>query len=182
MVSTIEPRKNHDYLLDAFDRVWSKDIRVPLVIVGKVGWMCEPIVKRIETHCQWQKQLFMFNDLNDAELSYCYKVSKALVFPSQYEGFGLPIVEALNENLIVLASDIPVHREVGGEYCRYFDLSSPESLANLILDYEKNGYLPPARPPDSFTWLDWKESCLELIRKAFELAESSRETVGQVTA
>jgi alpha-1,2-rhamnosyltransferase len=174
-VCTIEPRKNHEYLLDAFDKVWSKGIRAPLVIVGKIGWLCDHIIERIRTHPQWQKLLFMFNDLNDAELSYCYKVSKALVFPSKYEGFGLPIVEALRENLIVLASDIPVHREVGGEYCRYFNLSSPQSLAKLILNYERNGHLPPAKPPDSFSWPDWKQSCRELIQKASDLAELSHE-------
>ncbi len=178
-VCTIEPRKNHEYLLDAFNRVWSEGVRAPLVIVGKIGWLCDHIIERIRTHPQWQNLLFMFNDLNDAELSYCYKISKALVFPSKYEGFGLPIVEAFREKLMVFASDIPVHREVGSEYCRYFDLNSPRSLAKLIVNYEKNGYLPPAKSLDSFNWPDWKQSCRELIQKALDLAELSRESVGQ---
>jgi glycosyltransferase involved in cell wall biosynthesis len=172
MVSTIEPRKNHEFVLDAFDRVWREGIDVRLMIVGKIGWLCSGILKRIRKHARRQKQLFMFNDLNDAELSYCYEKARALVFASKYEGFGLPIIEALHKGLVVMASDIPVHREVGRDYCRYFGLDSPLSLAKMIIDCETGGTSPPTKTPGDFTWPNWRQSCRELVTHVASISET----------
>jgi len=169
-VATLEPRKNHRYLLDAFDKVWSQGVQAPLCLVGRPGWQCHDIERRIHQHPLLDKRLFLFSDLNDEELLFCYDRAKALIFPSFYEGFGLPIVEALSRGCRVLASDIPIHREVGGEYCVYFDLGSPDRLADLIVGYEKTGRLPPVKPLDGYRWQDWSESCAQLIRVLMEMA------------
>jgi len=68
MVSTIEPRKNHVYLLNAFDRLWEEGNDVALCFVGKVGWKCEKLIDRVKQHPQLNRCLFMFNDLSDREL------------------------------------------------------------------------------------------------------------------
>lgn len=177
VVSTIEPRKNHGYLLDAFELVWAAGIEANLCIIGKVGWLCEGIVGRIRTHPLWQKSLFMLNDVNDRELQFIYSHAKILICPSMYEGFGLPIVEALNRKLLVMASDIPAHREVGGNYCLYFDLESPENLAKLVLNLESEDLLPSHTSSEDFHWLTWEESCAELFEKIIVLTNEEVEAV-----
>lgn len=87
-VGTIEPRKNHWYLLDAFDLAWSRSAAVTLCIVGKKGWKCDHVLERIERHPQRGRRLFMFNDLSDGELKYCYRKACAAILPSLAEGFG----------------------------------------------------------------------------------------------
>jgi len=169
IVSTIEPRKNHSYLLDAFEKIWNSNIKINLLIIGKIGWMVDGLIKRIQDHEQFNKQLFMINNMSDAELLYCYKNAKALITPSVTEGFGLPIIEALSQKTPVLASDIPVFHEVGGGFCTYFDLSDPTNLTQIIINWEMNGQKPVSRDINEFTWPTWEESAKEFIEKVIAL-------------
>jgi O-antigen biosynthesis alpha-1,2-rhamnosyltransferase len=164
-VGTIEPRKNHQYLLDVFDLVWSQSPDFTLCIIGKIGWLSEEVIRRIKQHTLFNRKLFMFHNVSDNELGYCYQRSKALIFSSLAEGFGLPIVEALGYGLPVLASDIPVHREVGKDFCTYFDISNPASLAKILMDIEKTKEMPKARNNNAYKLLSWKDSCRDLLTK-----------------
>ncbi|MHB8863542.1 MAG: glycosyltransferase family 4 protein [Pirellulaceae bacterium] len=170
-VGTIEPRKNHTLLLDAFDQVWTRYPDATLCIVGRIGWLREDVVGRIVAHPQYNRSLFMFNDLSDAELAYSYQHAKGLLFPSHAEGFGLPVVEALQHGLPVLLSDIPIHREVGREFCTYFDHHSPDVLARLICDVEATGHFPEVRPPDDFALPSWAESTREFLGKCLRACQ-----------
>jgi len=178
MVSTLEPRKNHTYLLDAFDRVWKEFPKSKLCLVGKIGWQCDRVLSRIREHPQFGRSLMMFHDLNDADLQFCYRNAKAFVFPSIVEGFGLPIVEALNHGLRVLAGDTPIHREVGREHCRYFDLDDANSLVRILLEMERT-----ARQTDvqrnPYCAVTWEESCRELLGKCLEMAAIRRAARGR---
>jgi alpha-1,2-rhamnosyltransferase len=169
-VATIEPRKNHRYLLDAFDLAWTHGADAKLCVVGREGWKCAHVLKRIQKHPELGRRLFIFNDLSDGELKYCYGNAAAVILPSIAEGFGLPVVEALSLGCRAWLSDIPVFREVGRDYCLYFDLGSPQSLADLIMRDERGLLEGPARPPAEFLWPDWQESCRELLEKIRELA------------
>jgi alpha-1,2-rhamnosyltransferase len=171
-VGTLEPRKNHGYILDAFDRLWSRGGNASLCIVGRKGWKCEEVLSRLEKHPEAGKRLFAFHDLEDEELLYCYDRARALLIASKNEGFGLPIIEALMRGLRVLASDIPVFREVGSDFCTYFDLSSPESLSKLI-EREGQGALPEPRPVSEFGWVTWKQSAEDLLEKIRRLNSSN---------
>ena len=168
-VGTIEPRKNHWYLLDAFDLAWTQGADVRLCILGKKGWKCDHVLERIKRHRQLGRRLFMFNDLSDGELKHCYGKARAVILPSLAEGFGLPVVEALSLGCRVWASDIPVLREVGGGYCLYFDLGSPQSLTELIIKDERGELEEPSRSLAEFCWPDWQESCRELLQKISEM-------------
>jgi alpha-1,2-rhamnosyltransferase len=163
-VGTLEPRKNHAYLLQVFQKLWDAGNNSALLIVGRVGWMCEELLESIQRHPRFGQQLFFMDDVNDAELGYCYAHARALLFSSLVEGFGLPIIEALRRGLPVFASDIPVFREVGGEYLVYFDPVAPVSLVNLLREYEASG-IYPARPPADFRWPDWSQSTTELLNQ-----------------
>ncbi|MCM1495715.1 MAG: glycosyltransferase family 4 protein [Bacteroides sp.] len=131
MVGTIEPRKNHALLLDAFDnQLFAQGMN--LVFVGRTGWNVEALQNRIEKHPKLGKQFFHLKGMNDAAIDYLYRNAYCVAFPTFNEGFGLPIIEAFQRGTPVLASDIPILREVGGSYCAYFDCNSWKSFAETV--------------------------------------------------
>jgi alpha-1,2-rhamnosyltransferase len=169
IVSTVEPRKNHNYLLDAFDILWQKGVDVNLCIIGRVGWRVEETMERIHKSPEYNQRLIHFSDLNDDELLYCYKHAKMLLFPSIVEGFGLPIVESLSNNLPVLASDTPIHREVGGDSIGYFNLADPNDLAQEIIEIESIGIPKNLQVDPDYHWQDWRESSRYLLERIIEI-------------
>jgi alpha-1,2-rhamnosyltransferase len=170
VVGTIEPRKNHSYLLDAFELAWRRHPRIRLCLAGAIGWNCDSVVERIRRHPRFGRSLFLFDDLSDAELQYAYRHAQALIMPSIAEGFGLPIVEALHLGLPVLASDTPIHREVGRDFCRYFELSDASSLAATVEGLEQCRDLAATRAPSPFRPTTWAESFRDLVERTLELA------------
>lgn len=171
MVGTIEPRKNHSFVLDAFEYLWENGSTACLCIVGREGWMCDDFLGRVARSAFLGTQLHYFSDLNDNELEYCYGGSKALIIASIVEGFGLPLVEAMYHGKPVFASDIPVFREVGEDYPIYFDLADSKTLADRILDYENNLLERQFRPKE---WLSWDDSIRDLLFKVTEMARNER--------
>lgn len=171
VVATIEPRKNHVLVLDAFERLWDAGLEVPLFFVGRPGWKVDALLKRLADHPLAGRLLFYWKDLSDAELDYCYQAARMLIFPSRVEGFGLPIVESLNRGLPVLASDIPIHREVGGKNIGYFDLDQPEHLAKLVTEVEQEGVPAEWQVPQDFCWLSWQESSVQLLEAVQRLTD-----------
>ena len=165
MVSTIEPRKNHAYLLDAFERAWASGSNARLCIVGKIGWKCEALIERIRHHPELDRRLFMYNSLSDKSLEYAYSHATALVFPSHVEGFGLPLVEAMQRGLPAMGSDIPVFREIGGDYMAYFDLANPQSLTDLVTGMERCGVFPAPLSLEHWRWLSWREASAQLVER-----------------
>ena len=115
-VGTVEPRKGYDYIIDAFEELWDGGFDGFLVIVGKIGWDVEDVLKKIENSAYSGKKLFVFNDLNDGELEFLYNNADAAICASKREGFSLPLVEAAFYGVEALASDIPVFREIGEKY------------------------------------------------------------------
>lgn len=173
-VSTIEPRKNHDYAISAFESLWKEhDFPGKFFIIGKIGWLCEKTIKRILNHPEYKKRLFMMNDINDTELAYAYTHAAGSIFTSFAEGFGLPIIESISFGLPVFASDIPVHREIGGDMINYCDLAHPEDLARQLQAFI-------ARPiclvvPASYKQIySWETSCIGLLERIQTLAAASK--------
>ena len=175
MVGMISPRKNHALAVDAFDGLWSAGVDVRLVIAGNYGWDCADLMDRIRRHPEFGRRLFWFKDVSDSELDYCYCHAAGLITASFAEGFNLPIVEALSKGCPVLASDLPVHREVGGAYAAYFHSGDAAALAHLITEHRQSGTLSGVASPAGFHWPDWTESCRELLGVVLELA-SDRDT------
>lgn len=165
MVSTIEPRKNHAYLLEAFELAWATGSKARLCIVGKIGWKCDALIERIRQHPELNRRLFMYNSLSDKSLEHAYSHATALVFPSHVEGFGLPLVEAMQRKLPAMASDIPVFREIGGDYMAYFDLANPQSLSDLVTGMERSGEFPAALGLEQWRWLSWREASAQLVER-----------------
>ena len=140
-VGTIEPRKGYDYTIEAFEKMWESGYGGILVIAGKIGWKTEKLLKKISSSPYLNKKLFMFNDLNDGELCYMYEAADALVSASFREGYGLPLAEAINYRLPVLASDIPVFREIGSSMGIGKSAESGKSNGIIYFNPDKNGLI-----------------------------------------
>lgn len=162
-VGTISPRKNYSFLLDAFETLWKTFPDIRLAIIGKYGWQAEEIRSRLVNHRERYPNLLWFDDLNDTELEFTYSNARALVFPSLAEGFGLPIVEALSCGCPVLASDIEVFREIGGNYCAYFSLDNPSELVRLLQQIANSGSIVGVTALSEFTWPTWQDCASEVL-------------------
>jgi glycosyltransferase involved in cell wall biosynthesis len=163
VVGTIEPRKNHKVILDAFEQHWAAGGQSRLCVVGRIGWMCDDIVSRLKSDPENERRLFWFNNAGDDELEFAYQNADALVFASFIEGFGLPLVEGLQRGLPAIASDIPVFREVAGDFAEYFDPNSASDLCAIIDQFSTTKKLPNARPVTEWKWITWKESAQQLF-------------------
>ncbi len=133
MVGTIEPRKNHAVVLRAFEKeLFNKGIG--LVFAGRKGWNSDSFIEYIERLNKKEKLFAYFEGMNNASIDYLYHNSSIIAFPSYAEGYGLPIVEALQRGVPVIAANIEVSREVGKEYCHYADLEDEDEWIREI-DY-----------------------------------------------
>ncbi|WP_412851515.1 glycosyltransferase family 4 protein [Ectothiorhodospira shaposhnikovii] len=166
MVGTLEPRKGHADTLDLFDRLWQQGQDVNLVLVGKMGWKVEHLAERIKTHPEYNQRLFWLAAISDEYLQQVYDACACLIAASYGEGFGLPLIEAAQQGLPILARDIPVFREVAGEYATYLprDMNSGQSDAVLkqwLMDYSRGQVRSSAGMP----WLRWRESSQLMLNK-----------------
>lgn len=163
MVGTIEPRKGYAQTLSAFETLWKHDYDINLVIVGKQGWLVEQLVEKINAHPELGKRLFWLNGISDEYLEKIYTICDCLIVASEGEGFGLPLIEAAQHKLPIIARDIPVFREVAGEYGFYFDGLKEVELADAIscwLDLKRQNKHPRS---DDMPWLTWKQSTQQLL-------------------
>jgi len=163
MVGTIEPRKGHQQVIAAFDALWQEGKAVTLVIVGKAGWMVDDIINTLSAHPEKQLRLFWLEHTSDEFLSKLYKASNCLIAASEGEGFGLPLIEAAQYGLPIIARDTPVFREVAGEFAHYFDDQEGSDLAlsiNHWLTLNEQGEVISSQ---GMPWLTWRQSTKELV-------------------
>jgi len=164
-VGTIEQRKNQALLVEAFRRLSAVDPTARLLVLGMTGWKGQAVAAAMRRHPAWGTGILHIADASDAELLHAYHHARALVFPSLAEGYGLPIVEALAAGLPVFASDIPVHREVGGRHCTYFDPRCPDDLAARLGDFCRRGSHGGVRiQPDRLP--SWSEAAERIMATA----------------
>jgi len=163
MVGTIEPRKGYNQVLDAFEYLWDTDGDVNLVIVGKVGWMVDTLVRRLRNHAELGKRLFWLDGISDDHLEMIYAESSCLIAASYGEGFGLPLIEAAQNKMPIICRDIKVFREVAGKHAFYFEANEGKELAESIINWlemYKGGRHPKS---DHMPWLTWKQSSQKLL-------------------
>ena len=132
VVGTLEPRKGHKDIIDAFEEAWKKGSDEKLLIIGKIGWKIDKTLKKIYKSKFYNTKLFFLEFVSDPELNFLYKNSKSLIIGSYGEGLGLPILEANACDLPIICRDIAVFKELAGNQAFYFKNSS--ELANIILD------------------------------------------------
>jgi glycosyltransferase involved in cell wall biosynthesis len=164
MVGTLEPRKGHEEVLDTFDQLWREGQDVNLVIVGKRGWLVDALVDRLKIHPELRSRLFWLEGISDQYLESVYVASDCLIAASYGEGFGLPLIEAAQHKLPIIARDISVFREVAGEYAYYFGQSKSNTLSRAVKDWlglRKSNKHPSS---EGLQWLSWSISARNLAR------------------
>jgi glycosyltransferase involved in cell wall biosynthesis len=131
-VGTLEPRKNIEGLLDALIHLaQQKSKTYPLVIAGPKGWLYENIEKKIKKY-QEISRVIITGYLQDPELVSLYQNAHLFIYPSFYEGFGFPVLEAMANSAPVICSNNSSLPEVGGKAVAYIDPKSPENIAENI--------------------------------------------------
>jgi len=127
-VSTIEPRKNLGVLLDAFERLRARGAYDgSLVVVGKIGWKAATIARRLRA-----PGVVHLDYLDPADLAAVYAGAELFVFPSIYEGFGFPLLEAMAHGVPSIAARSSSLPEIGGDAALYFDPHDARALEALM--------------------------------------------------
>ena len=162
MVGSFELRKNHSYVLDAFDAHWRRGGDAALVIIGRQAWKTEAFMERVTSHKQFDRRLFLVRDATDSELDYAYRSASALIIASEIEGFGLPIVEGFQRGLPVLCSDIVVFREIADGKATFFDLSHSSHLTETITEFCRLHDVEQRNVRAPQSWITWRESTDQL--------------------
>ncbi len=128
-VGTVQPRKNYVRLVEALHRLDRPDLR--LVIVGGKGWLDDPLYRRIEA-LKMEKQVRLLGFVRDEDLPTLYSTAEVFAFPSLYEGFGLPLLEAMACGVPVVASRTSSLPEVVGEAGLLVDPHDVDGLADAL--------------------------------------------------
>jgi glycosyltransferase involved in cell wall biosynthesis len=162
-VGTLEPRKGHWQMLEAFEMLWKKGVEINLVFVGKEGWNIAILKERILNNTYLGERLFWLVGISDEYLEKVYQVSSCLLSPSQGEGFGLPIVEGAQKGLPMIVRDIPVFREVAGTYATYFSGLNGGDLAATIEKWVGDHSRGKVIKSDGMPWLTWSQSTKNLL-------------------
>jgi len=173
-VGTIEPRKNLSFLLKAFSKLQNDYPDLKFVLVGAKGWLTKEFDKTLSRLALEEKVCFPGFVL-DKDLPMIYKGAKLFVFPSRYEGFGIPPLEAMGCGVPVLASNIPVMQEVLEDAAVLFDLDiSEEELALKIKEILSDNNLREnlirkgKEQAAKFTWKECAESTLKAYNSVVE--------------
>lgn len=133
-ISTILKRKNLANLLLAFDRVKDMDTTgLKLIVVGSRVWWKDELAKAYD-QMKHREDVIMPGHVAPEELSALLSAAEALVYPSYFEGFGIPILEAMYAETAVIASRTTSMPEVGGDAVRYINPADPEDIAHAIND------------------------------------------------
>lgn len=164
-VGSFEPKKNYGLVLDVFEALWAEGFTGRLVMVGRPTPECAALVERVRTHAQQGRQLLLLTDASDAEVDRLYAASRALLFPSLMEGFGLPLVEARARGCPVIASDLPVFREVADGGVFFFDRQSAAELRATVLDHAARDRRAAVGAQQPFLWEDSARQCLARIER-----------------
>jgi glycosyltransferase involved in cell wall biosynthesis len=160
-VGTLEPRKNLVRLIEGYgEAVRGLGAEVGLVLAGRKGWLYEPIfeaAERVMGEVRGARVIFV-DYIDDAELPLLYNMAEVFAYPSLYEGFGLPVAEAMKCGTPTLVSEDGALREVAGEATVRVEARSVESIAEglrrLLMDEELRARLSEEGPKQAagFTW------------------------------
>jgi len=167
-VSTIEPRKNLGVLLDAFENLKrSGKYDGSLVVVGRIGWKSEEFVPRLSA-----RDVHHLDYLAPAELQEVYRKAEVFVFPSIYEGFGFPLLEAMAHGVPTIAAESSSLPEIAGDASLYFDPRDAAQLESAITRVVENHELRHAlitrgrEQVAKFRWETAAERTVEVLQHA----------------
>lgn len=164
MVGTVEPRKGHRQVLEAFDQLWQGGAHVILLIAGKQGWDMVDLAQIIKGHAQYGRLLFWFDRIDDLSLQQAYECSTALIMASEGEGFGLPLIEAAHYQLPIIARDLQVFREIAADFASYFPANASAQMLQGHLQNWLEQHACQSHPQSiGMPYLSWGQSTAQLL-------------------
>lgn len=171
-VGTIEPRKNIETMVAAFNILAEKDQSARLVLAGGLGWRYEGILQAVES-APYKERIVMPGYLAVEEKYLLYREARAFLFPSHYEGFGLPILEAYRTGAQVITAKNSSLPEVGGEAAWFVeDENDAQALADIMAEVAAAPQEELTRRRDlgnahcnSFSWETCAKQTLEMLLK-----------------
>lgn len=150
-LGTIEPRKNMELLIDAYGELKdTNQIEKTLVIAGRKGWKVEKLLERLSEQSRNDIRLTGFVD--DQDLPDIYRLANCFVFPSVYEGFGIPPLEAISCGTQTIVSNIEVFKEVMEQATQYFKSNNKEDLKRALLSDKKISLNEMLNQSRKFKW------------------------------
>jgi glycosyltransferase involved in cell wall biosynthesis len=161
-VGTVEPRKGHAQTLAAFELLWKRGVDANVVIVGKQGWMVDKLAERMASHPEKGRRLFWLAGVSDEMLLKLYGGASALLAPSEGEGFGLPLIEAAQHDIPIIARSLPVFREVAREHAYYFEGMQAADLADALVKWLQLRAQGQAPASTGMPWLTWNQSARQV--------------------
>ncbi|MBI4097976.1 MAG: glycosyltransferase family 4 protein [Candidatus Levybacteria bacterium] len=174
-VGNIYPHKNAELLIKAFRILSKEDSKLRLVFVGKEDYFYAKLKKQLKGFEKNGSVIFL-NNVSDQKLASLYRSAICLVRPSLMEGFSLPPIEAAANGCLVLASDIPVHREVFGDSIVYFDqyslddiLSKMKKIMSLSEKDKKSLIEKQLNKIQSYSWNSTAQQTLKVYESSLGL-------------
>ena len=134
----IHPRKNLMNLLKAFSlfKKWQQS-NMKLLVAGRLAWQYGDVLKKLKSY-KYRDDVVMLDYVSDEQLAKITAAAYALVYPSFFEGFGLPIVEAMQCEVPVIAGNNSSMPEIGGKAILYADAADPDAIAKQMLNLYKD--------------------------------------------
>ena len=172
MVGTIATSKGHPIALAAFERLWTMGVEARLLMIGRPGWEVDTLIRQLNGHPELGSRLFLVHGASDEMVDQAFSRAHVGIIGSVVEGFGLPLVEALARDLPVIASDIPIFREIAGDAVLRYEQSDPAALADAVrrMLADREAYAKRAR---AFEWLDWDGARDAFASEVARLAEQA---------
>jgi glycosyltransferase involved in cell wall biosynthesis len=165
-VGVLEPRKNIPILLQAYQKLVNRGIDKKLVIVGKKGWMYHEIFSTVKI-LKMENNVVFPGYVPEEDLPYLYNGASLFVYPSLYEGFGLPVLEAMSCGVAVVTSNVSSMPEISGDSALLVDPQDPEQLAKamerVLTDNVLNNSLKE-RGLQRAGKFSWERTALETLR------------------
>jgi glycosyltransferase involved in cell wall biosynthesis len=173
-VGSLQPRKNLVRLIQAYARLRSerKDFSPQLVIVGRKLWLANEIFDEVKRQ-RWADDVILTGYVADEDLPALYRAARAFVYPSLFEGFGLPPLEAMACGTPVVTSDVSSLPEITGDAALLIDPNDERALANSLIEIVNNDRLREElrekgiHQAKKFTWRDAAEKTLRLYQEAY---------------
>lgn len=171
-LGTLEPRKNISLIIDAFYEIAKHKKDIILVVAGKKGWLYEEIFSKVQNY-QLEKQVIFTGYIEDEEVPYLLNGAISFIFPSLYEGFGLPVLEAMACGTPVIASNEASLPEVGEDAILYVDIKeemAPKKMSYLMEQLVTNKVLHEEKSncgteqAKKFTWSKTVQQFLEIYQ------------------
>jgi glycosyltransferase involved in cell wall biosynthesis len=173
VIGTIEARKNHLLLLHVWERLVTRmGQQAPqLILVGQRGWEADDVFALLDRSPRLQGHVIELGRCSDARMWALIDGARALLMPSLVEGFGIPVIEALQRGTPVIASDLPVFREIAGNIPLYLDPLDGQHWEAAIRDFTTNcperqrqlAAMPEFRAPDWSAHFDRVDQWLETV-------------------